>query len=186
VVAGAPVALRRSLGRVPLALIVALAFLALLVFGLHSRSKSGPTATGASSTPSTAAGNASATTAAPATTVPPSPTASLANDLRAAAGRLSPADGARAGDLATALRQVADQVQAGTGGPSATGAIVSAGAWRLTGQLSEAAASSAIALLSRVPGVTVVTLPSTPVVPVPGVPTPAPTNGNGKGKDKKD
>ncbi|MCA1682774.1 MAG: hypothetical protein LC685_02070, partial [Actinobacteria bacterium] len=116
-------------------------------------------------------------------TTAPSPTAGLANDLRAAAGRLGPADGARAADLATALRQVADQVQSGGGGVAATTSIVSVGAWRLTGQLSDAAATSAIALLSRVPGVTVVTLPSTPLLP--GVTTP-PASGNGKSKGKKD
>ncbi len=182
VAATAPATLRRSLGRVPLALIVALVFLALLVFGLHNRSKPGTGTAGASS----------ATTAAPSTTVALSPTAGLAADLRAAAARLGPADGARAGDLAASLRQVAGEVEAGSGGGTATGAIVSVGAWRLTGQLSDAAATSAVALLSRVPGVTVITLPSVPVIAVPTTaaptataPAPAAGNGNGKGKDKK-
>jgi hypothetical protein len=149
------------------------------VFGLHSRSKPA-SSTGASS------GSSPTTAATSATTAATSPTAGLANDLRAAAGRLGPADGARAADLATALRQVADQVQSGGGGVAATTSIVSVGAWRLTGQLSDAAATSAIALLSRVPGVTVVTLPSTPLLPGATTPAPAPGNGNGKGKDKKD
>ncbi|MDQ3642427.1 MAG: hypothetical protein M3450_13430, partial [Actinomycetota bacterium] len=100
-------------------------------------------------------------------------------------------DGARAADLASQLRQVADQVEAGSGGGTATGAIISVGAWRLTGQLSEAAATSAISLLSRVPGVTVVTLPSQPVISVPTAPASGSGNRgtvkpNDRGKSDKD
>ncbi|HEX3623582.1 MAG TPA: serine/threonine-protein kinase [Acidimicrobiales bacterium] len=185
----------RPSGRVPVALLVGLVALAVLVFALHNRSKPAGKSTASStqtSTPATTAGSPGTTAADPATTAPASPTVSLANDLRAAAARLGPADGARAGDLATMLRQVADQVQAGSGGGTATTGIVSVGVWRLTGQLSDAAATSAINLLSRVPGVTVVTLPATPVIPFPTpATTPAPTqgnsngNGNGKGNGKK-
>jgi serine/threonine-protein kinase len=175
VVPPAPVA--RPPFRVPLALVVAVAFIALLVYGLNRGGGSGSTAS--------SAGQSESTTAAPTTTAAPSPTAALADELRAVAGRLGPADGARAADLAAALRQVADQVQAGNAGPAATGAVISAGAWRLTGQLTDAAATSAIALLSRVPGVTVVNLPGQPVIS-PVVPaTPAPSSGNGKAKGKE-
>jgi hypothetical protein len=171
-------------------------FVAVLVFALQHRSK--PVAK-SSSPPSTAASRSQtsdpATTKAPATTAAPSPTDTLANDLRAAAAKLGPSDGARAADLAAMLRQAADQVQAGGGGAAATGDIVSIGAWRLTGQISDAAATSAINLLSRVPGATVVTLPSVPLLnggasapapTAPATPAPAPANGNGKGKGKKD
>ena len=177
----APAPMARPRARVPLALLVVLVFVALLVAGLHSRSGRGAasTATTASSAPTTGA--------APATTAAASPAAALAAELRAAAGRLGPADGARAADLATSLRSVADQVQAGSGGPAATGALISVGAWHLTGQLSDGATTSAVTLLSRVPGVTVVTLPSAPAVSGPGAPaTPAPAGGKGKGKDKND
>jgi serine/threonine-protein kinase len=174
---GAPAARPRF--RVPLALVVALVFIAILVAGLNRGDRS------PSNDPSTAQ-----TEGAPATTAAPSPTATLAAELRAAAARLSPSDGARAADLASTLSQVADQVEAGNGGGTATGAIISVGAWRLTGQLSDGAATSAINLLSRVPGVTVVTLPSQPVISVPTAPAPdsgKPDDGDkGRGKGKDD
>ena len=174
---GAPAARPRF--RVPLALLVALAFIAILVAGLNrgNRSSSDDPAAAQSGTtqPGSGSGGAPPTTAA-------SPNATLAAELRAAAGSLTPSDGARAADLASTLRQVADEVEAGSGGGTATGAIISVGAWRLTGQLSDAAATSAINLLSRVPGVTVVTLPSRPVIPVPT----APASGGGKSDDGKD
>ena len=156
--------------RVPLALLVGLVFVAVLVAGLNlgDRSPSNEPADADGQTESTQSPAAQT----PQSTAAPSPTTGLAGELRAAAGRLSAADGARAADLATSLRQVADQLQAGNGGAAATGAIVTIGAWRLTGQLTDAAATSAINLLSRVPGVTVVTLPSLPGVN-------APTGGNG-------
>jgi serine/threonine-protein kinase len=174
-----PVGPRRT--RVPLALIVGLVFVVVLVAGLNRRDRS-PADPASTQTPTTAA--------APASTAPASPTAALAAELRAAAGRLGAADGARAGDLATTLRQVADQVEAGGGGNAATGAIVTVGAWRLTGQLTEAAATSAINLLSRVPGVTVVTLPASgrPAVSAPSTGG-SPARGNtpqDAGKDKDD
>ena len=160
--------------RVPLALLVGLVFIAVLVAGLNWGDPS-------SSNDPAAQTQSTQRESTPATTAASSPTAALAAELRAAARTLSPSDGARAADLASTLRQVADQVEAGNGGGAATGAIVSAGAWRLTGQLSEAAASSAIDLLSRVPGVTVVTLPSQPVISLPS----APASGGAK-EDEKD
>jgi hypothetical protein len=161
------------------AVLVAVVFVALLVAGLNRGDRTPSNQPAGADTPTTAA--KPATTAA-------SPTAALAAELRAAAGKLSASDGARAADLATTLRQVADQVQAGNGGASATGAIVAVGAWRLTGQLSDATAASAIALLSRVPGATVVNLPSQPVVTAPAAPAAPSTPGGGKakGKDKGD
>jgi hypothetical protein len=159
--AAAPAPMVKPRGRVPLALLVGLVLIALLVAGLQHRGGNEGT-TAAASDPG------------PSTTV--SPTNALANDLRAAAGRLGPGDGARAGDLAAALRQVADEVQAGNGGAAATATIVSVGAWRLTGQLTDGAAASAITLLSRVPGVTVVTLPAQTAATTPA--TVAPSSGS--------
>lgn len=163
--------------RVPLALLVGLVFVAVLVAGLNLGDRPSNEAVDADgqteSTPPPAVAQTPQSTA-------PSPTTGLAGELRTAAGRLSAADGARAADLASSLRQVADQVQAGNGGPAATGAIVTVGTWRLTGQLTDAAATSAINLLSRVPGVTVVTLPSIPAI------NPPAGGGNGKGKGKDD
>jgi hypothetical protein len=177
-VAGPPAPMARPRARVPLALLVGLVFLALLVAGLHSRS--GPSA-GRSPT----AASAPSSTAAPTTTtVAPSPTDALAAQLRAAAARLGTSDGTRAPDLASSLRQVADQIQAGGGGPAATAAMISVGAWHLTGQLSDAASTTAVNLLSRVPGVTVVTLPSQPVLPAATAPAPTPAPGKGKDKGK--
>ena len=78
---------------------------------------------------------------------------------------------------------MADQVSAGGGRVAATETIVAAGTWRLAGQLSDAATVSAVTLLSRVPGVTVVTAPPRPATTAATVPTrqnPAP---GGKGKD---
>jgi len=168
--------------RVPVALLVVLVFVAVLVAGLNRRDKAPSDEPAAAQTASTQAA-AGQTPTQPSTTAA-APAAGLAADLRAAAGRLSAADGARASDLASTLRQVADQVQAGNAGAAgtATGAVVSAGAWRLTGQLSEAAATAAINVLSRVPGVTVVTLPSLPLLSPPaggGSTNP----GKAKGKD---
>jgi len=163
--------------RLPLALVVGLVFVAVLVAGLNRGDRS-PNQSVATQTQTTDGVPTSAVPG-PATSVAPSPPVSLVSELRAAAGRLSASDGVRASDLASSLRQVADQLQAGNGGPAATGAIVSAGAWRLTGQLTEASANSAIALLSRVPGVTVVNLPSQPLITAPTAPGP----GKGKGKD---
>jgi len=162
--------------RLPLALLVGLVFVAVLVAGLN-RGGGAPNQSVSTNTQPTDGAPTSALS--PVTTAAPAPTVSLATELRSAAGRLSGSDGARASDLAASLRQVADQLQAGNGGPAATGAIVSAGAWRLTGQLTEASANSAIALLSRVPGVTVVNLPSQPLINAPTAPGPS----RGKGKD---
>ncbi|HEV2760745.1 MAG TPA: hypothetical protein VGV86_14385, partial [Acidimicrobiales bacterium] len=162
-----------------------------LVAGLNRGDRSPSADPSGATTESTPPPSTTAST--PATTAAPSPTATWAGELRSAAGRLSPSDGARAADLASQLRQVADQVEAGSGGGTATGAIISVGAWRLTGQLSESAATTAINLLSRVPGVTVVTLPSQPVISVPTAPAPggntrgtAKPDDNGKGKGKDD
>jgi hypothetical protein len=171
-VAALPVPVARPRGRVVVALLATLIFVALLVAGMRSRGDSSSTSTGATAT----------TTAPTASTAAPT----LADQLRAAAGRLGPADGARAADLAAALRQVADQTEAGGGGPAATTAIISAGTWHLTGQLTDAATTSAINLLSQVPGVTVVTLPSLPGILGPTATTPAATPGPAKAKGKKD
>ncbi|HEX2048720.1 MAG TPA: serine/threonine-protein kinase [Acidimicrobiales bacterium] len=175
-----PLAPARPPSRVPMALLAALVFVALLVAALNRGDGSGSGEATAGTTPSTSA--------APATTAAPSPTAALAGELRALAGRLRPSDGARAADLATLLRQVADQVEAGSGGPGATATMVSVAAWRATGQLGDAAAASAVSLLSRVPGATVVTLPARSSPPAVPAPAPAPGGnagvGNAGGEDK--
>jgi len=110
----------------------------------------------------------------------------LARDLRAEADRLSPADGARATELAGGLRQVADQVGAGGGGPAATGLIVSIANWNRDRQLSDGATVTALTLLQQVPGVSV----PTTVAPAPPPPTQAPATtaapNRGRGDDNKD
>jgi len=167
--------------RAPLALVVVLLFVAILVAGLNRRDGAPSDAETGTTLP--AAGQSET----PSSTAAPAPSAGLAADLRAAAGRLTAADGPRATDLAASLRQVAEQVQAGNAGAgaTATGAVVSAGAWRLSGQLSEAAATSAVNVLSRVPGVTVVTLPNLPVLSGPAG-TSGGSGGSGKAKGKDD
>jgi len=159
---------RRPRGRVPLALIVVVVFVALLVAGLNNRSR--PVAR-----PSAGGGPPSSET----TTTTAPPVTPLAAELRAAASRLTSADGPRAADLAARLRQVADELSGGGGGVAATEAIVAVGTWRLAGQLSDAATVSALALLSQVPGVTVVSTvaPRAPIVP-------GDSGKGGKGKDR--
>ena len=141
---------RRS--RLPIALLVGLVLVGLLVAVLNRPDAKEPAATAGGSTVGAATSGAA-----------------LAADLRAVAGRLGPSDGERADDMAAALRNVADQVEGGGGGAAATAAIVSAGAWRATGQLSDAAAAAAIDVLRRVPGASVVTVPpggaTTPAAP---------------------
>jgi hypothetical protein len=111
----------------------------------------------------------------------------LVRDLRAEADRLSPADGARATELATRLRQVADQVEAGGGGPAATGLIVSVATWNRDRQLSDGATVTALALLQQVPGVTVPTTVAPAPPPTTRAPatTAAPDRGRGN-EDNKD
>jgi tRNA A-37 threonylcarbamoyl transferase component Bud32 len=80
----------------------------------------------------------------------------LPERMRELAGRLEPErDGARARDLADGLRRVADELEANrpTAAGQATGLIISVGAWRQSGQLSDVAAAAAIDLLRQVPGV---------------------------------
>ena len=179
-----PVAPDRPRSRLPLALILGVVFIALLVAWLNRGDRS------TSTEPSPATPQS---TAAPVST---SPTSALAGDLRAFAGRLRPTDGARAGDLATLLRQVADQTEAGAGGQGATATMISVAAWRATGQLTDAAATTAVTLLSRVPGATVVTLPpsqpsvsvptapATPSAPATGANSGSSGGGDGKGRDE--
>ena len=123
--------------------------------------------------------------AAEAAAEPPAQAPSLAQNLRDAAGALSPGrDGARAGDLADGLRRVADAVEAGSpgAGTQATALIVSAAAWYQTGQLSQAATIAAVQALQQVPGVqlpTTTTAGPTPTAPA-GV-SPAPGNRGNEG-----
>ncbi len=165
--AAAPGTLARPRFRAPLAILLGIILLAALIGSFRSRSSADRTA------------NPAAQSTTPTTTL------SLSAKLRAAAGRLGPADGARAADLATSLRSVADAVDAGGGGggAQATGAMAAIGAWRLTGQLSDAAASSTIDLLSQVPGATILDAPLAPTRPVPTAPATTKARGKAKGKD---
>jgi eukaryotic-like serine/threonine-protein kinase len=135
------------------------------------------------------------------TTAAPAPN-SLSQRLRGAAYLLTSAEGARAGDLAAGLRQVASDLDAGSPATAghATGLIISAAAWNQTGQLSDAATASAIQLLQQVPGVQVTSTPTVnapattvappataaPVAPQTGRDDRENGSGDGKGKDKKD
>jgi len=166
---------RRPRGRAPVVLVVIVAFVALLVAGLNRRSGPGPS-------PSAAGTTTPATSPEVTTTAVPLPLTPLAGELRAAAGRLTSADGARAGEVATRLRQVADLLPSGDAGVAATEAIVAVGTARLAGQLSDAATISAVTLLSRVPGAAV--NPSQPA-PTASAPSPTPGSPDGKGKAKK-
>ena len=173
---GEPPPVRRPRARVPLALIVVLAFVGLLVAGLNSRSPSTPEPSAASS-------------AEPTTTAALSPLASLAGELRAAADRLSPTDGPRATELATRLRQVADQVPSGGGAVGATETMVAVSAWRQSGQISDAATVTAVTLLGRVPGVTTATVGASQTPTTVGRQTtvaPGNPGGRNKGRDKDD
>ncbi len=146
--------------------------------------------------PGTRTDETPATTQAPSRAQSSSPGAVLARAMRAEADRLSPADGARASDLAEGLRRVADQVEAGGGGPAATGLIVSAVTWNRDDQLSDGAMVTAVQLLQQVPGVAtpapVVTAPAPPpttAAPARSPTTDAPARGRGndnKGKGKGD
>jgi len=122
----------------------------------------------------------------------PSAASLLARQMRAEADRLSPADGARASDLAAGLRSVADQVEAGGGGAAATGLLVSVAGWHRDRQLSDGATVSAVRLLQRVPGVsgaaavatTAPAPPPTTAAPVRPPVTAAPNRGRGGDNDK--
>jgi hypothetical protein len=101
----------------------------------------------------TTVGPGPTTTAAPAPTVDEARARNLASRLRTLATRLSPAtDGPRAADLATGLRRVADQLEAGGGGGEATALILAAAQWAQAGDLTAAAAATAVDLLTQVPG----------------------------------
>jgi tRNA A-37 threonylcarbamoyl transferase component Bud32 len=145
---------------------------------------------------------------APTTAAVASANQALAQRLRDLAARLNPSDdGAQASQLAAALRRVAGEVESGSpaAGGDATGVILTTAAWTQTGQLSAAAATSALDLLRQVPGVqlgsagaagatavtgatgaTGSTAATNPAAATPASPSSNDEGGNGKGKGKKD
>lgn len=163
---------------------VAVGGLVMLVLLLLARTGSGhrPAPAGPGAAPATTAQS-------PATTA--SPSAALAQQLRATATRLGPGDGPLASILAARLRSLADQVEAGGGGTQATGLLAATVAWDRAGVLSDATASSVVALLSQVPGIntSVVNALTTTAPASPSAPSPAPPRGpdaKDKGKGKHD
>jgi len=165
-----------------LALLAGVALVALVVLLRACSSETEPVVT--------ETGNEAPTTAATQPTQPPlSPAALLAREMRAEADRLSPADGPRAGELAARLRGVADQVEAGGGGPAAANLIVAVALWNRDGQISDSAMVSAVRLLQRVPGVTLATTapaPTTPAATAPPITAPPPPAANRGGDDDED
>ena len=125
----------------------------------------------------------------------------LATQLRDLASRLDiPNDGARADELAAALRNLAGDVESGASGQGtkATGLIITVAAWSQTGQLGSVATAQALDLLRQVPGVDASAVPagsqSGSVSSSGGAVSPQPAtgngnngnNGNGKAKGKND
>jgi serine/threonine-protein kinase len=156
--------------------LVGIVLLALLVGLLLSR--------GDGSVRSASSSTAAATTtpaAAPAPPPAPSPTAQLAQALRGLADHMSADDGAMAPALAQRLRQVADAVDSGGGGPQASALLAVLPVWSRSGLVSAATASSAIQLLRQVPGVDLTAYNAVANSPAP-VPVPQPRAGKGKGK----
>jgi serine/threonine-protein kinase len=177
----------------------ALAILAAVALVLLLTATSGPSIDAlARQAASTTVAPTTPTTRAPATTVPTTTAPaqqSLSQVLRALADHLKPSDGARAGDLASGLRQVANDLDAGSPAAAghATGLIISAAAWQQTGQLSASALTSAVQLLQSVPGVQAVAATQSPAVVTTVAPraatggpagATAPTAGGGKSKGK--
>jgi serine/threonine-protein kinase len=183
--AGAPGAVRPGapprLGvRVALAVLVVLVVAAILLAG-RSRTRQ-PAASRATAPASSAPATTPSSTVTTQTARSP-----VAQSLLALADRIGPTDGVRAGDLASRLRQLADQVDAGGAGPTATNLIVSVAAWHSAGQLSDSATVAALQALSAVPGTAgTATAPAaqTPTPTVPRATAPAAANDNGKGKGK--
>ena len=173
---------------VRLALVAGLAVFALVLLLRACSPDPDPVADPRVETPTTQARTTQATQT---TAQSSSPAAVLARAMRAEADRLSPADGARASDLANGLRSVADQVEAGGGGPAATGLLVSVATWNRDDQLTDGATVTAVQLLQQVPGVSVAptavvtTAPARPPTTAARPPTTASDRGRGndKGKD---
>ena len=136
-----------------------------------------------------AAGSAPSTVPAEVTTTV-APTAWLAEKLRDAAAGLDSNDGPLVATLASRLRTVADQVEAGAdaGGEATTALAVVAGLER-AGQLPDDKARPIIELLSQVPGVNLAVLdaltPTTPTTAAPDGGGGGDGGGRGGGEDKK-
>ncbi|MGH9190653.1 MAG: serine/threonine-protein kinase [Acidimicrobiales bacterium] len=84
----------------------------------------------------------------------------LALQLAAAADGLTPADGARASELADRLRRVASAVDQGGGSLDASDLIAKVTKWERSGELSQPAGIRIRQLLTRVPGVVQPTQPT--------------------------
>jgi serine/threonine-protein kinase len=119
------------------------------------------------------------------TTAPPTTAGGLASQLRNEAARLGGDDGPLAPALASRLRQLADQVDAGDGGGTATSLLATTVGWSRAGQVSPAAAAEVIRLLSQVPDVNPAVVNAlTPTAPPATTPAPSGRDkGKGKGKD---
>ncbi|HEX2849154.1 MAG TPA: serine/threonine-protein kinase [Acidimicrobiales bacterium] len=118
---------------------------------------------------------------------------SVASELRHVASSLTPADGPGAPTAAAGLRNLADAVGAGRGGPAATSLLRDLAVWRDRRALTPAAVERIRAVVVRVPGVdvsafsaTTTTVSTTTTTTAPVV-TPAPRgHGKGGGKGKND
>ncbi|MFN2606698.1 MAG: protein kinase [Acidimicrobiales bacterium] len=146
---------RRSPGRRPDGLRRGLvwavgAALVVLVLILLARAGSGGHPAPTAGAPATPAGQAPTSASTGATD---GPAAALASRLRDEADHLGPADGPLASQLASRLRSVADQVQAGGGGSDATAVLATTVGWARAGQLTAGTATTVVELLAAVPGV---------------------------------
>ncbi|HUP70656.1 MAG TPA: serine/threonine-protein kinase [Acidimicrobiales bacterium] len=98
----------------------------------------------------------------------------LASELSDLADRMEVGDGAKGPEAAKRLREVADQVEAGGGGDSATDLLGEATDWNREGQLFRTAYNELVSLLRRVPGVDASVLNTTTVAPPTTSPAPPP------------
>ena len=115
-------------------------------------------------------------------TTAPSATAALAQRLRAEAGRLDSEDGPLGPVVATRLAQLADDVEAGRGGPEATALLAIVVAGDRAGQLRGGAADTVVGLLRQVPGVDTAVLDSLgPAATAPPATAAPPGDGDGDG-----
>jgi serine/threonine protein kinase len=132
--------------------------------------------------PSTASGPSPTTAAPPPSTNAPSATSGgLASRLRDEAARLSGDDGPLAPMLSSRLRQLADQVDAGNGGSTATSLLATTLGWGRAGQVSPARAAEVIQLLTQVPGVNAAVVNAIAPTAPPATAAPAGRPGREKG-----
>lgn len=97
----------------------------------------------------------------------------LAQQLVSAANGLTPADGARAAELADRLRRIASAVEQGGGSLDATDLIAKVTKWERSGELAQPTSVRIRQLLARVPGVVLPTQPTVVATLPPTTSTPA-------------